>query len=157
MIADLVETLLRCVQGSTVTEIEYEHQELRLRLVREPRGVADGTTAAGTLTVPGISMPTRGMEPRQSAPTQAAATQRICASMHGSFYRAIAPGEPALVEPGQQVEAGAQLGLLEAMKMLHPVEAEITCRIVRVLAENAAAVEPGTPLFEIEAAEVDGV
>lgn len=55
------------------------------------------------------------------------------------------------MEPGQVVEEGQQLGLLEAMKMLHAVEAEQAGRVLKILAENGSVVEPGAPLFELEA------
>lgn len=71
--------------------------------------------------------------------------------MHGTFYRSSSPGEPPIVEPGQVVEEGQQLGLLEAMKMLHAVEAEQAGRVLKILAENGSVVEPGAPLFELEA------
>lgn len=145
MIVQLVEALLRSVQGSTVTEIEYEVEGQRLRIVREPQGVH-----AAAL------QPAASAEHRDPPPVPARKLL-VCAPMHGTFYRSSAPGESPIVDVGQQVEAGQQVALLEAMKMLHAVEAEQAGRIVKVLVESGSAVEPGTPLFEMEVTEMSGV
>jgi len=146
---ELIEALLRSVEGSAVTEIEYQADGHRLRIVRHHEGVdaAAASTNSPAATALGAQPPAAQRE----------AVQTVCAPMHGTFYRSSAPGAPPIVEVGQQVEAGQQLALLEAMKMLHAVEAEYGGRITKILAENGVAVEPGTPLFEIETAETGGV
>lgn len=150
MISQLVEVLLRGVQGSTVTEIEYEANGQRMRIVREPRPTASSVQATAAPTQPlVVAVPT--------APMQREVGVVVRATMHGTFYRSSAPDEPPLAEVGQEIQAGQQLALLEAMKMLHSIEAECSGRILKVLADNASAVEPGTPLFELEVAESGGV
>ncbi len=144
-ISELVESLLRSVQGSAVIEIEYEADGRRLRLVREPHAapvavVQPAAPCARPKTEPGAGI-----------------SQLVRAPVYGTFYRSSAPGEPPIADVGQAVEVGQQLGLVEAMKMLHAVEAECPGRIVKVFAENGTAIEPGTPLFEIEMTGSGGV
>nr|WP_298099270.1 acetyl-CoA carboxylase biotin carboxyl carrier protein subunit [uncultured Shinella sp.] len=143
MTEELVETLLRSLQGSDVTEMEYEANGLRIRLVRAP-AVAKAAPPRSDTKRPDIP----AAVPASGVPE--VGKRFICANMHGTFYRATAPGEQPLVEIGQTVEAGQQVAVLEAMKMMHAVEADTGGRIARVLVSDASAVEPGMPLFEIE-------
>ncbi|MCH4089911.1 acetyl-CoA carboxylase biotin carboxyl carrier protein [Acetobacter sp.] len=83
------------------------------------------------------------------APAPLAASQ-LEASMHGVFYAAPSPGEESYVQPGDVVEEGQTIGILEAMKTLTLLEADYRCRILSVLVKNATMVEPGTPLFSVE-------
>lgn len=156
MIQDMVAALLRSVEGSCVSEIEYEFEGHRLRIVRAVGGAgapAGAGTGTSTAVAPRTETPATGSAPAAVRPNAVI----VRASMHGTFYRSPAPGEAPLVDVGQLVEAGQQLALLEAMKMLHAVEAEEGGRVLKVLADNGAAVEPGTPLFELQPAEAAGV
>jgi acetyl-CoA carboxylase biotin carboxyl carrier protein len=70
--------------------------------------------------------------------------------MVGTFYRAASPtGEP-YVREGDVVKEGQILCIIEAMKLMNEIEAKAAGRIVKILAENAQAVEYGQPLFLIE-------
>ena len=70
--------------------------------------------------------------------------------MVGTFYRASSPDAPPYVEEGTAVRKGQPLCIIEAMKMMNEIEAEMAGRIVKVLCENAHAVEYGQPLMVIE-------
>ncbi|MEU7799848.1 biotin/lipoyl-containing protein [Micromonospora arborensis] len=72
---------------------------------------------------------------------------RICAPLVGTFYHAPGPGEAPFVRPGDLVEPGQQVGILEAMKLMNAVEAEHGGRIVEVLVADKTAVEYGQPLI----------
>jgi acetyl-CoA carboxylase biotin carboxyl carrier protein len=74
----------------------------------------------------------------------------VCAPTLGTFYRSPEPGAPFFVELNDIVDAGQQLGILEAMKLMNPIQSEILCRIVAVLAEDGVSVEHGQPLFSVE-------
>ncbi|HTF11241.1 MAG TPA: acetyl-CoA carboxylase biotin carboxyl carrier protein subunit [Asanoa sp.] len=74
----------------------------------------------------------------------------IRAPIVGTFYRAQEPGGTPFVSEGDQVQRGQQVGIVEAMKLMIPVEAEADGRIVAALAADGAPVEFGEPLFSIE-------
>jgi acetyl-CoA carboxylase biotin carboxyl carrier protein len=67
----------------------------------------------------------------------------------GTFYRRPNPDASAYVEQGQKVEKGAVLCIIEAMKLMNEIEADVAGVIVGVMAEDGAAVEYGQPLFRI--------
>jgi acetyl-CoA carboxylase biotin carboxyl carrier protein len=70
--------------------------------------------------------------------------------MVGTFYRAATPGGKPLVEVGSEVIAGEPLCIIEAMKIMNEIEADVGGSITKVLAENGQAVEFGQPLFVID-------
>jgi acetyl-CoA carboxylase biotin carboxyl carrier protein len=70
--------------------------------------------------------------------------------MVGTFYRAPSPDAPPYVEEGNSVRKGQTLCIIEAMKMMNEIEAEVAGRIVKILCENAQAVEYGQPLMVVE-------
>ena len=70
----------------------------------------------------------------------------------GVFYRAPEPGSKPFVDVGDVVLPGQQLGIIEAMKLMIPVEADIAGRIVEVIAGDGQSVEYGDPLFAVEPA-----
>jgi acetyl-CoA carboxylase biotin carboxyl carrier protein len=69
--------------------------------------------------------------------------------MVGTFYRSPGPGAKAFVEVGQAVKPGDTLCIIEAMKLLNEIEAEVAGSIKEILVENGQAVEYGQPLFVI--------
>jgi acetyl-CoA carboxylase biotin carboxyl carrier protein len=79
------------------------------------------------------------------------AGERIDAPMIGVFYRRPSPGAPAFVEPGDHVEAGTTIGIIEIMKLMNPITAGKTGVITAFLADDAAAVEFGQGLAMINA------
>ncbi len=71
----------------------------------------------------------------------------------GTFYRAPAPGEEPYVEVGDRVRAGEILCIVEAMKLMNEIAADVSGEVVEVLAENAAGVEYDQPLFYLRPEE----
>ena len=70
--------------------------------------------------------------------------------MVGTFYRASQPGAPPFVEEGQAVGAGQTLCILEAMKLMNEVKADVDGIVRSILVDNAQPVEFGQLLFELE-------
>ncbi len=73
----------------------------------------------------------------------------VASPMVGTFYVASSPGAPAFVEVGARVAAGATLCIVEAMKLMNPIESDVSGTVVARLVENGQAVEFGQPLFKI--------
>jgi acetyl-CoA carboxylase biotin carboxyl carrier protein len=67
----------------------------------------------------------------------------------GTFYEAPAPGAPPFVRPGDSVQAGQVLCIIEAMKLMNEIESDASGEIVKVLASNGQPVEYGQPLFAV--------
>jgi acetyl-CoA carboxylase biotin carboxyl carrier protein len=71
----------------------------------------------------------------------------------GTFYRAPAPGEDAYVEVGDMVRAGQVLCIVEAMKLMNEIPADVSGEVVEILADNAEGVEYDQPLFYLRPQE----
>ena len=70
--------------------------------------------------------------------------------MVGTFYRSPSPASPAFVEVGQKVSAGDTLCIIEAMKLMNEIEADMSGTVTAILVNNGEPVEFGEPLFIIE-------
>ena len=73
----------------------------------------------------------------------------VRAPMVGTFYASPAPDKPAFVTQGQAVKQGETLGIIEAMKMFNPIEAEVSGTVLKILAESGQPVEFDQPLFVV--------
>jgi acetyl-CoA carboxylase biotin carboxyl carrier protein len=73
----------------------------------------------------------------------------VRAPMVGTFYASPAPDKPAFVSVGQAVKAGETLGIIEAMKMFNPIEADISGTVLAIQCESGQPVEFDQPLFVI--------
>jgi acetyl-CoA carboxylase biotin carboxyl carrier protein len=81
-----------------------------------------------------------------AAPAPASAYHQIRTPMSGTFYRAASPNADPYVKEGDAVSAGVTVCVIEAMKVMNEIKAEVSGRIVKICIENAAAVESGAPL-----------
>jgi acetyl-CoA carboxylase biotin carboxyl carrier protein len=68
----------------------------------------------------------------------------------GTFYRTPAPDQPAFVDVGTVVKKGQVLCIIEAMKLMNEIEADVAGRVAEILVENGQPVEFGQTLFRIE-------
>jgi acetyl-CoA carboxylase biotin carboxyl carrier protein len=76
--------------------------------------------------------------------------QPITSPMVGTFYGAPSPKDPPYVQEGDTIEPGDRVGIVEAMKMMNEIEAEIGGRVARILVKNGQPVEYGQPLMIVE-------
>jgi acetyl-CoA carboxylase biotin carboxyl carrier protein len=79
----------------------------------------------------------------------AANDHHVRAPLVGTFYRAPAPGEPPFVEIGDVIRTGQQVAIIEAMKMMVPVETDVTGRVTDILIGNGEPVEFGSSLVVV--------
>ena len=153
-----IKALLALMQEYGLTELELDDKKRgRLKLVR-----ALTASAAIHDPMPAVAPSTGGTAARHVTPRAAkggdASTspsirenqQLVTSPMVGTFYRSSSPDAPPYVEEGNSVRKGQTLCIIEAMKMMNEIEAEMAGRIVRILCENAQAVEYGQPLMVVE-------
>ena len=84
-----------------------------------------------------------------SAKKKAANLLEITSPMVGTFYRAPAPGEASFVEVGDSISTGQVVCIIEAMKLMNEIEAEISGKVVEILVDNGEPIEYGQPLILI--------
>lgn len=88
--------------------------------------------------------------PKPAAAPAAVDGVEIASPMAGTFYRAPAPGEPAFINEGDTVTQGQTIGIIEAMKLMNEIEAEVSGTVVKITAENGKPVTPGQSLVVIK-------
>ena len=133
-------------------QLEHEGCKIKLR-----RGVdfdaPSAVTAAPAPVAQAVAAAPAPAAAAAPAPVAAAAPKASLNSiMVGTFYRSPAPGEKAFVNPGDTVEEGTTICIIEAMKVNNEIKADRKGVIVRCLVEDATSVQYDTPLFEIEEA-----
>jgi oxaloacetate decarboxylase alpha subunit len=140
--AQRIQELVRIVQDSGIGEVTIEEDGMRISVRSTPDLPAVG---------PGDA-PLAVSEPDQPAAANAVTGTlvRVESPMVGTFYRSAQPGSPPFVEVGDIVAAGQTLCILEAMKLMNEVKADVEGVVRGIHAENAAPVEFGQLLFELE-------
>jgi len=143
-----VKKLIDLLEESGINEIEIHEGEESVRITRHAPGAQTAYLA------PPMAAPPPPAASTVAAPTKAEPAEvpghRVTAPMVGTFYRAPSPGASPFVEIGSAVEVGDTLCIIEAMKMLNPIEADKAGTIREVLVENGHPVEYGQPLFIID-------
>lgn len=136
-----IRELLKLLKESDVTEFSLESAGMKLTIRKGSHPGSAGEAPARLESPP----PVAAAPP--AAPQEELYT--VKAPMVGTFYRAPAPDAPPYVQVGDRVEKGQVLCIIEAMKLMNEIEAEVAGEIVDILVENAQPVEYGQPLFLI--------
>ncbi|MEL6158956.1 MAG: acetyl-CoA carboxylase biotin carboxyl carrier protein [Cyanobacteria bacterium J06554_11] len=106
--------------------------------------------AAGAVPAPAVPEPLPVAAPAPVAtPSVDPSLVEITSPMVGTFYRSPAPDEAAFVEVGDRIQSGQTVCIIEAMKLMNELEAEVSGEIVDILVENAEPIEFGQPLMRV--------
>lgn len=145
-----VKKLIELLQESGVAEIEIREGEESVRISRQQQGGSVVMSNPGYMQM----QPMQQAAPAAIAPVAAAPVEpsghQVKSPMVGTFYRASSPGSKPFVEVGDTIAAGATICIIEAMKMLNQIEADVSGKVTAILIENGQPVEFGQPLFIIE-------
>jgi acetyl-CoA carboxylase biotin carboxyl carrier protein len=145
-----LKTLIDLVSESNISELEIAEADGKVRIVKSPGAAAAPSTLVSTM-VHSIAAPA-GAPVTLPPPAEAKIeTGHIIKSpMVGTFYRTASPGSDPFVEIGSLVKAGEPVCIIEAMKIMNEIEADVAGTIREILCENGQAVEFGQPLFIVE-------
>jgi len=154
--------LIEFLKQYQVAEFDLDRGDLKIRLKFHPQENPPSTLAdlARLLqSAPAAGAPSAAQTPAAApaAPTEQAAENG--AGLHlmkspivGTFYASPSPGAPSFVLPGDHVEKGQVICIVEAMKLMNEIEADAAGEIVKCLVTNGQAIEFGQPLFAIRPA-----
>jgi acetyl-CoA carboxylase biotin carboxyl carrier protein len=156
---ELIEFLIE----KDIAEFELERGDVKVRIKRagehtvvhsqaEPRFFA--VPAASSPAVELGAVPVAGAPPvappaSTAAPSADEGLHKVKSPIVGTFYEAPSPGAPPFVKPGDAVEVGQVLCIVEAMKLLNEIESDVAGEIVKKLANNGQPIEYGQELFVI--------
>jgi acetyl-CoA carboxylase biotin carboxyl carrier protein len=168
---EFVEKLIRSMDASSIDSIEIERGGTRIRLAKTPPGSAPAAFSAAPVVPPVASpgavlvaapAPVSGSGTESASGAQAGAGSAeapsnprwvdVTSPMVGTFYRSPSPEAPAFVEPGTRITRGDPLCIIEAMKLMNELEAEVEGIVREVMVQNGEPVEYGQVLFRVEPA-----
>jgi acetyl-CoA carboxylase biotin carboxyl carrier protein len=157
-LADLI-----AAQGFTEFEIEKEGFRLRLSRNTYPQTTPTGSMPGSAIPFPAPSTPSAPPAASNPAPSAAAAAAppadapsavedlfKITSPIVGTFYRAPSPASDVFVKQGSRVEPETVVCIIEAMKLMNEIQAEVSGTIEKIYVENGQPVEYGQPLFGIK-------
>lgn len=145
-----LKTLIDLVAESDIAELEVTEGESKVRIVKS--GAAPQNQMVMMQPHPHSQAAAPSPSAQIVAPVAASIEPQghiVKSPMVGTFYRSSAPGSPAFVEIGSAVKEGQTICIIEAMKLLNEIDADVSGVIKQILVENGQPVEFGQPLFVI--------
>jgi acetyl-CoA carboxylase biotin carboxyl carrier protein len=146
-----IKAIIDLMKKNSITEFELEQENSKLRL---KRGLGGGSAASqaddsvAMLPLP-VGSPVTAAAPVATAPVASTGESDIKSPMIGTFYRSPSPEAAVYVDAGTAVTPDTVVCIIEAMKVMNEIKAEMKGVIVEVLAQNGKPVEFGKPLFAI--------
>ncbi len=149
-----IKQVVDLMKRSELSEFELEEEGFKLRLTRKNGDVAPQiiqAAAPAPVAAPATAAPTAAPA-AAAAPVEEKGVEIVKSPMVGTFYSASSPESPAFVKVGDKVTADSIVCIIEAMKVMNEIQAEIGGTVTEVLIENGEAVEYGQPLFKVKTA-----
>lgn len=141
-----IKDMITLMNENGLTELEIEKEGVRIRLKKGAGGIERMVEYHTPANAPAAAAKA------DAAEKPAKNTVDIKAPMVGTFYRAPSPEAPPYVNIGDTIEAGQVICIIEAMKLMNEIKAEVRGKIVDIQVDNAEPVEFGQTLFVIDPA-----
>jgi acetyl-CoA carboxylase biotin carboxyl carrier protein len=149
-----VKKLIELLDESGIAEIEITEGEEAVRISRYPSGAMVTQVPAPYAAAPQAPAAAAAPAPTQAAESAPAAAEEdgfpVTAPMVGTFYASSSPGAAPYVQVGDRVSEGDTLCIIEAMKMMNQIEADVSGVIKSIRVQNGDPVEYGQTLFVID-------
>lgn len=149
---DVLKSIVKIAKDEGVAELEVEAKDFKV-------SVSFLSSAAPIVHHQAAPVAVQAAPSVAAAPVAAAKAVNADAGLHmikspfvGTFYGAPSPGKPAYVKVGDKVKVGQTLCILEAMKIMNEIDADVNGEIVEVCVDTESLVEFGQPLFKIRPA-----
>lgn len=154
---DLIREIAEMLEKSSLSEIEVEDDDIRIRVARNT-GLSSQTVVHAPAPTPApaaeAASPAQVAAPAAPAPAEATDPAShpgaVLSPMVGTAYASPEPTAPAFIKVGDQVSEGDTLLIVEAMKVMNPIAAPRAGTVKEILFTNAQPIEFGEPLVIIE-------
>jgi len=149
-----IQELLDFIAQSGLQEVDIETENFKISVKRS----ATTSYLAPTLPTQISAPPVQVQAPVQTGAPEVTKVVPVANDNHitikspmiGTYYSSSSPDNPTFANVGDEIQKGQTLCIIEAMKLFNEIEAEYSCRIVKVLLNNATPVEFDQPLFVVE-------
>ncbi len=153
-IKELIEFLIE----KDIAEFELERGDVKVRIKRAAPEPPPVERIISIPTPMAVQAPMPPAETAAAAPVappppaeKAEDLQMVKSPMVGTYYESPSPGSPPFVKPGDVIEAGQMLCIVEAMKLMNEIESDVSGEVVKCLVKNGQPIEYGQDLFAIRA------
>ena len=137
-----IKELIQTMENSTLTELELKNKDFRISLSKATK--INNSIKESVNIAPSQLIETAN----QNINITTGIT--INSPMVGTYYSAPSPEASPFVKVGDTIKKGQPLCILEAMKIMNEIDAEFDCKIIKILVEDAQAIEFDMPIFEVE-------
>lgn len=150
-----IKAIIDLMKKNSVTEFELEKQDFKVRLKRGTNGgviSADDAPVVAYAPAPAVvqvASSAAAAPVPAAAPAAASNELDVKSPMIGTFYRSPSPESAAYVEVGTEVGPDTVVCIIEAMKVMNEIKAEVKGVVTQILVDNAKPVEFGQPLFKV--------
>jgi acetyl-CoA carboxylase biotin carboxyl carrier protein len=148
--------LVEYLKAAGIGEFDLERgdQKIRLKFAGAQTAAMDTAALSQLLAQASASRPAAAAAHAPAAPAAAepeadSGLHEVKSPMVGTFYESPSPGAQPFVKPGDQIQAGQVLCIIEAMKLMNEIEADVSGEVVKRIANNGQPVEYGQPLYQI--------
>lgn len=151
--------LIAALNQTDIAELTLKSADFELTVRKGDRVIMTTLSgdASGSASAPAAGVPLASMSPPptmvETAPPPAPVVDKrwveITSPLVGTFYRSPAPDEPAFANIGDRIRVGQTVCIIEAMKVMNELEAEISGQVMEILVENGQPVEYGQPLMRV--------
>ena len=152
-----IKQIIDLMKRSELTEFAVEEEGFKLKICRGTNGVPVVTSSAGLAAVPeaaaasaAAAAATLASSSHNGGEKEDSSIIYIKAPMVGTFYRAPSPESPPFVEVNAKVSENSVVCIIEAMKIMNEIQAEVKGTVVEILVENGQPVEYGQRMFKIK-------
>jgi len=150
-----VKKLIELLDESGIAEIEITEGEESVRISRYSQNAPAAPIAAAPVAVAPAAAPLAAEAPDAAAPEPEDEGYSVPAPMVGTFYASSSPGAAPYVQVGDRVNEGDTLCIIEAMKMMNQIEADVSGVIKSIRVQNGEPVEYGQTLIVIDQRQAD--
>jgi acetyl-CoA carboxylase biotin carboxyl carrier protein len=146
----VIKQVIDLMKRSELSEFEFEEEGFKLRLSRK-NGDAPQIVQAAPSPLPAAPAPV-AESAESPIPVEDKNITTVKSPMVGTFYSAGSPESPAFVKVGDKIGSESIVCIIEAMKVMNEIQAELSGTVTELLVENGEAVEYGQPLFKVKTA-----
>jgi acetyl-CoA carboxylase biotin carboxyl carrier protein len=144
-----IRELAELVDQHGLTDFEFENENIRVRLSKQTAAPMMQAAPLAAATPAAVTQPETAATPEPEVDSDAE-LHKITSPIVGTFYRSPGPDKEPYVKEGSTVSADSVVCIVEAMKLMNEIQAEVAGEIVKVYVENGQPVEYGQPLFGIK-------
>ena len=147
-----IKKVVKLMKENDLSEFALEEENFKLQLKRGPESVTQVISAPQMVAAPAAVPVAAPAAPAADAPSADDGLIEITSPMVGTFYRSPSPDTDSFAEVGQEIGEESVVCIIEAMKVMNEIKAEVKGTVKKILVDNATPVQFGQPLFLVDPA-----